>query len=85
MEKTYESYLVGNPMASTSRPLHQTPVIQYQIERKIGNEILQHVRKLNLPFKLDQLTEGKGDCFPIAVIQQCRRPEVMSSLPSQIQ
>jgi hypothetical protein len=72
-------------MASTSKLKDPKSVTKYHVEKKIGNEILQHVRKLNLPFKLDQLTEGQGNCFPIAIIQQCRRHQVLSSLPSNIQ
>ena len=72
-------------MASTPTPKDQNLVTIYQVEKKIGNEILQHVRKLNLPFKLDKLTEGQGNCFPIAIIQQCRRRQVLESLPSNIQ
>ena len=72
-------------MASSSRVENQNQEKRYKIERKIGDEILQHVRKLELPFQLDQLTEGQGNCFPIAVIQQCRRPEVMASLSSKMQ
>ena len=68
-------------MASSSQPVVQNQVNTYQIERRIGNEILDHVKKLGLPFQLDKLTEGQGNCFPIAVTQQCRRPEVMASLP----
>ena len=55
------------------------------MERRIGDEIIQHVKRLELPFKLDQLTEGQGNCFPIAIVQQCRRPEVMKTLPASIQ
>ena len=39
---------------------------------------MRTVLKLGLPFKLDQLTEGLGNCFPIAIIQQLRRPEIAS-------
>ena len=41
---------------------------------------MKTIRKLGLPFKLDQLTEGLGNCFPIAIIQQLRRPEIASRL-----
>ena len=72
-------------MASCSKPTTvENQENTYQIERKIGKEIQDHVRKLGLPFKLDKLTEGQGNCFPIAVIQQCRRPEVMASIPPNI-
>ena len=72
-------------MASSSRVENRNQEKRYKIERKIGDEILQHVRKLEIPFKLDQPTEGQGNSFPIAVIQQCRRPEINASLPSNIQ
>ena len=53
---------------------------KYQIERIIANEILATIHRLQLPLKLDQLTDGKGNCFPIAIIQQLRRPEIFSQL-----
>ena len=43
-------------------------------------EIMETVHRLQLPFKLDQLTEGRGNCFPISIIQQCQRPEISSYL-----
>ena len=36
--------------------------------------------RCNLQLKLDNATEGYGNCFPNAIIQQCRRPEVLSWL-----
>ena len=53
---------------------------KYKIERIIANEILDTIHRLQLPLKLDQLTEGQGNCFPIAIIQQLRRPEIFSQL-----
>ena len=41
---------------------------------------METVNRLQLPFVLDQLTEGRGNCFPIAVIQQCQRPEINKQL-----
>ena len=41
---------------------------RFQIERNIADEIMVTIHQL--PFKLDQLTEGLGNCFPIAIIQQ---------------
>ena len=52
----------------------------FQIERQIANEIMETVNKLELPLILDQLTEGRGNCFPIAILQQCRRPEIKQQL-----
>ena len=67
-------------MASTSRTQERNNDDQYQVERNIANEIMDTVHRLQLPHKLDQLTEGRGNCFPIAIIQQCRRPEISSQL-----
>ena len=77
---------------ATTRPRHQIPRMvtqstiqwpsedQLQIEKIIANEIMDTVHRLQLPLKLDQLTEGRGNCFPIAIIQQLRRPEIFSQL-----
>ena len=43
---------------------------------------METVNRLQLPFRLDQLTEGRGNCFPISIMQQCRRPEIFSQLKS---
>ena len=67
-------------MASTSRRQHLGIEDQFQIERQIATEIMETIHRLQLPLKLDQLTEGLGNCFPIAVIQQCRRPEIFTQL-----
>ena len=56
-----------------------------QIEEKIAQEIMLTVDKLQLPFMLDSITEGKGNCFPLAILAQCRRPEVFQDLSSEIQ
>ena len=59
-------------------------VLQYddnlQIERRIADEIMETVNRVQLPLILDQLTEGRGNCFPIAILQQCRRPEINQQL-----
>ena len=52
----------------------------FKIERKIAQEIMEAVEKLQLPLKLDQLTEGRGNCFPMSIIQQCHRPEIRQQL-----
>ena len=46
-------------------------------ERRWADDIMKSNRRLGLVlFKLDQLTKGKGSCFPIAVVQQLNREEV---------
>ena len=56
-----------------------------QDERRIALEIMKKVRRLNLPLKLDEITEGRGNCFPLSVLAQCRRPEIFRQLNMQIQ
>ena len=55
-----------------------------EIEKKLAWEIMKEVRKFKLPLKLDRLTEGKGNCFPLAILAQCRRPEIRNTLRSQV-
>ena len=55
------------------------------VEQIIANQIMETVHRLQLPLKLDQLTEGRGNCFPIAVLQQCRRPEVKNLASKLVQ
>ena len=38
------------------------------------------IQRCNLPLKFDNKTEGFGNCFPNAIVQQCRRPEVKTWL-----
>ena len=53
---------------------------QFQTERRIADEIMAIILQLQLPFKLDQPTEGLGNCFPIAIVQQLQRPEIFNQL-----
>ena len=55
-----------------------------QDERRIALEIMKRVRKLNLPLKLDEITEGRGNCFPLAILAQCRRPGIYQHLDSSL-
>lgn len=64
----------GQAQASLATMLSATMVI----EQRIALEIMDVVRQLELPLKLDKLTKGDGNCFPLAIIQQCKRPEIMN-------
>ena len=71
-------------MATRSSKNHQDYDLAMQAEEKIASEIMQTVMALGLPLKLDKLTEGLGNCFPIAILQQLRRPEIHKQLePTQ--
>ena len=72
--------LLGFHGKSASRQQISQNDDQFQIERNIAKEIMETVQRLQLPLKLDQLTEGRGNCFPISIIQQCQRPEILSYL-----
>ena len=50
--------------------------MEIPVEEKIANDIMQTVLKLNLPLVLDRLIEGKGNCFPLAIIAQCKRRSI---------
>lgn len=58
------------------------PNDELQMERRIASEIMKVVNERGLPLILDKITEGKGNCFPIAILDQCKRPEILSKLPT---
>ena len=43
-------------------------------------EIWDGISRCQLHLKFDDYTEGDGNCFPRAVVQQCRRPEIQNNL-----
>ena len=53
-------------------------------EIRIAHEIMKAVRRLQLPLKLDEITEGRGNCFPLSILAQCRRQEIFQHLNSPI-
>ena len=52
---------------------------------RIAQEIMKTVRRLQLPLKLDEITEGRGNCFPLSILAQCRRHEIFQNLNVQTQ
>ena len=55
-----------------------------QNERRLADEILKTVRRLDLPLKLDTITEGKGNCFPLSILAQCKRSEIFQKLEKSV-
>ena len=53
-------------------------------EERIAKEIMKTIRKLKLPLELDSITEGKGDCFPLSIIAQCKRSDIYDELEKHI-
>ena len=43
-------------------------------------EIMNAISRCQQPLRLDEITRGDGNCFPRAVVQQCRRPEVHENI-----
>ena len=60
-------------------------IMETENERRIGLEILKKIRILNLPLKLDEITEGRGNCFQLAVLAQCQRQEIFRDLSNSMQ
>ena len=60
-------------------------IMETENERRIGLEILKKIRSLNLPLKLDEITEGRGNCFPLAILAQCQRQEIFKDLSNSMQ
>ena len=42
--------------------------------------LTEAIRRCKVRLKLDNNTEGYGNCFPNAIVQQCRRPEINNIL-----
>ena len=53
-------------------------------EKRIAHEIMNTVRRLQLPLRLDAITEGRGNCFPLSVLAQCQRQEIKQHLNGAI-
>ena len=49
----------------------------------LAQQIEEIIRKTELPFKLDEITIGDGNCFTRAVLQQCHRNAVKNYLRSR--
>ena len=54
-------------------------------EWRIAQEIMKTVRRLQLPLRLDEITEGRGNCFPLSILAQCRRQKIFQNLNVQTQ
>ena len=46
-------------------------------------DIMNAISRCKLHIKLDNLTEGDGNCFPRAVAQQCRRQEIQINIEEE--
>ena len=56
----------------------------WNIERNLADRIMNYVVKMNLNYKLDKLTRGLGNCFPLAVLQQLSHHDIIDFLTPEI-
>ena len=56
----------------------------WEAERNAANAIMVVIRELQISLELDQLTRGLGNCMIIAILQQCKRPDIRTHLPPEI-
>ena len=54
-----------------------------QVVCPLAQQIEEIIRQTELPFKLDDITVGDGNCFTRAVLQQCQRNPVKNYLRSR--
>ena len=52
--------------------------------REIGQKIEKKAEDVGQDLKLDNLTKGAGDCFPISILQQLNRNEIHQNLDSKL-
>ena len=48
-------------------------LIFLQVVFPLAQQIEETIRQTELPFKMDEITIGDGNCFTRAVLQQCQR------------
>ena len=53
-------------------------------ERDLADKVMRYVKQNNLKFKLDKLTRGQGNCYPVAVLQQLRRKEIFQAMAQDL-
>ena len=53
---------------------------------KLAEDIMANIRRLGLDinFTMDDLTLADGNCFFRGILQQCRRPDVYTTLPEEV-
>ena len=58
---------------------------EFNKERGWAEIILQHIRKIKQPYRLDRLTKGNGSCLMIALMQQLRREDIYLKARPEVQ
>ena len=50
------------------------------LKNRTMSGLAKAITRCKVRLKLDNITEGYGNCFPNAIVQQCRRPEIKNYL-----
>ena len=53
--------------------------IDWAKARRWALQMMDSIRGLREEFVLDYITKGDGNCFPTAILQQIRRPDVLGN------
>ena len=72
------------PSEPQTMPFTLAPIKGWEVEQAAGARIMQFVRKIDFPLKLDNFTCGEGNCMIIAILQQCQREDILQHLPANI-
>ena len=56
---------------------------RWKIERKLGDQIMEAVKYLDLKLKLDKLSRESGSSFFVSLLLQLRREDIYGSLEKE--
>ena len=56
----------------------------WRTERKFANEVMEGIRNLKLPLRIDKLTKYEPDSFYVAILQQMKRKSIYESLRENV-
>ena len=70
-------------LGNTCDPANQDP--GFSNERGWAETIIQHIRKIKQPFRLDRITKRNGSCLMIALMQQLKRKDIYNKANSEVQ
>ena len=73
------------PVPQTMKFSEAQRLNQFGMERLAANKIMEVIRDIEEQLSLDDLTLGAGNCMIIAIIQQCKREDILPLLPQHIQ
>ena len=70
----------GELMTMTLEHTYYSSDIDWKKARGWALRMMDTIRGLREEFLLDSITKGDGNCFPTAILQQLRRPEIIENM-----